>query len=83
MVLVAREEFVDPDPLLSEKLEERVRELEDQYPEPRSNADERRLKRKRRRLMREFHIARGAAERGPWEELDHQIKRLRRRQGSV
>jgi RNA processing factor Prp31 len=58
---MSRRGFVDPDPLLTEKLEERFREIEARFPEPRSRADNRKLKRARRRASRESHLSRGAA----------------------
>lgn len=75
---MARREFVDPDPLLTEKLQERVHELEKQYPEPRSGAGDRRLKRARRRILREFHVARGTT---AWlSPGDHPAPRAKPRQ---
>jgi len=46
--------FVDPEPLLREMQDERMREVEEQYPEPRSSADEARIETERQRLMREL-----------------------------
>jgi len=75
---MARNEFVDPDPLLADKLEERVRELETLYPEPRSGFDNRRIKRARRRILREFRAARGTA---TWlSPSDHPAPRAKPRQ---
>ena len=52
-----REEFIDPGPLLREQRDERLRELQEQFPEPRSRRDERRLNRAKRHFMREYRRA--------------------------
>ena len=49
--------FVDPQPLF----EERIKEIEKQFPEPRSHADEQLLEIERRQLLRELRIARRTA----------------------
>ncbi len=61
MVWMAGKEFVDLEPLLREMLEEKMREVEAKYPEPRSRSDERRIALERRRLLRELQVARRTA----------------------
>jgi len=60
MVLVAGKDFVDPELLLRDMLGERMRAVEEQFPEPRSRADEERIE-KERRLVRELRVARRTA----------------------
>jgi hypothetical protein len=55
---MAEKGFVDPEPLLREMLAERMREVEEQYPEPRSSADEDRIETERQRLTRELRVLR-------------------------
>jgi len=55
---MAEKGFVDPEPLLDEMLAERMREVEAQYPKPRSSADEDRIETERQRLMRELRVLR-------------------------
>lgn len=59
--VVAGRDFIDPEPLLRAVLEERLREFAEQYPEPRSSADDDRIKAERRRLIRELGRAKRTA----------------------
>ena len=61
MVSMGSKGFVDPESLLGEALEERMRAFEQQYPEPRSQADEMRIEKERKRLIRELTGARRSA----------------------
>lgn len=61
MTLMAGKDFVDPEPLLRDMLEEKMREIEDRLPEPRTRTDEQLLKSERRRLTRELRRARRSA----------------------
>ncbi|MCP3974118.1 MAG: hypothetical protein GY720_06465 [bacterium] len=54
---MARGDFVDPGPLLQELFDERVRGLEEDFPEPRSRRDRKRLRQAKRRLWTELHRA--------------------------
>ena len=56
---MARNEIVDPGPILREMLKERMRSVESQYPEPRSRTDRKRIETERRRLIRELRVLRG------------------------